>query len=120
MAEVHNLTGAVVITDNHRAHHSIRVRELFRELRCQLVFLPPSSSILNAVETVWSTTKRKLRKLLLDSNPKMLNQRWLELTLQTILSSFTTEELERHARSHYDDTIAVLKEAIAHYNSIPE
>ena len=34
MAEKHNLAGAVVITDNHRAHHSIRIRELFRELQC--------------------------------------------------------------------------------------
>ena len=52
MAAKYNMSGAVVIMDNHRAHLSRRVKELFQELRCQLFFLPVASSVLNPIETV--------------------------------------------------------------------
>ena len=50
MATQHNMVGAIVILDQHRAHHAIRVKELFQELQCQLFFLPPASSQLNPIE----------------------------------------------------------------------
>ena len=34
MAALHNMVGAIVILDQHRAHHALRVKELFRELQC--------------------------------------------------------------------------------------
>ena len=52
MAAKHNLTGSVMVMDNHRAHLSRRVKELFSDLRCQLFFLPVASSVLNPIETV--------------------------------------------------------------------
>ena len=50
MAARHDLRGSVVCLDNHRAHLSRRVKELFQELQCQLFFLPPASSQLNPIE----------------------------------------------------------------------
>ena len=58
MAEEHDLRGAVIVLDNHRAHLSRQVTELFEELRCELLFLPPASSVLNPIEVVWAHVKR--------------------------------------------------------------
>ena len=89
--------GSVVILDQHRAHHAIRVRELFKELQCQLVFLP--------IETLWSTTKRQFRKRLIEHEPAHMSQAWMRSELSRILARFDEEKLENHARSHYCEVI---------------
>ena len=97
MVTRHNLVGSVVILDQHRAHHAIRVRELFKELQCQLVFLP--------IETLWSTTKRQFRKRLIEHEPAHMSQAWMRSELSRILARFDEEKLENHARSHYCEVI---------------
>ena len=54
MAEEHDLRSSVIVLDNHRAHLSGLVKELFEELRCELLFLPPATSVLNPIEVVWA------------------------------------------------------------------
>ena len=65
MADEHNLRSAVIVLDNHRAHLSGKVRELFEELQCELLFLPPATSVLNPIEVVWAQVKRQWRQSLL-------------------------------------------------------
>ena len=73
MSSKFNLSGSIVIMDNHRAHLSRRVKELFQELQCQLFFLPVASSILNPIETLWSQLKRKWRCRLLEYEPRQMS-----------------------------------------------
>ena len=54
--------------DNHLAHHSHVVKEFFEDLGCELLFLPPATSILNPIEVLWAHVKRKWRERLLQSN----------------------------------------------------
>ena len=91
MATRHNLVGAIVIMDQHRAHHALRVKELFRELQCQLVFLPPASSIFSPIETLWATTKRLFRKRLIEFEPGRMSQAWMRQELVSILADFNEE-----------------------------
>lgn len=77
MAELHNLCGAVVVLDNHLSHHSRIVKELFAELKCELLFLPPATSILNPIEVLWAHVKRKWRERLLQSNQGTVNMNWM-------------------------------------------
>ena len=44
----------------------------------------------------------------------------MERELRSILNSFDTQELENLARSHYKEVIAVLTEAVAHYDGSPD
>ena len=65
MAEEHDLFGNCIVLDNHLAHHSHVVKGLFEELKCELLFLPPATSILNPIEVLWAHVKRKWRERLL-------------------------------------------------------
>ena len=47
--------------DNHRAHHSIIIKELINKFGSQILFLPPTSSYFNPIETIWSWVKSKWR-----------------------------------------------------------
>ena len=84
MSEQHNLAGSIVVLDNHRAHLSHSVRQLFRDLKCRLLFLPPASSILNPIESVWSLMKREWRKKLVVTSPKNMSEKWMETQLLEI------------------------------------
>ena len=63
----HELRGTVLVMDNHRAHWSHRVRDLLEAQGCELLFLPPASSVLNPIEVVWAQVKRQWRQSLLTS-----------------------------------------------------
>lgn len=77
MADEHDLCGSVVVLDNHLAHHSKAVKELFAELKCELLFLPPATSILNPIEVLWAHVKRKWRERLLQSNQGVVSLNWM-------------------------------------------
>ena len=49
----------VLILDNHAAHHSHLVRNWIASKGYRVHFLPPYSSELNPIETVWSMMKRE-------------------------------------------------------------
>ena len=57
MAEEHDLSGAVVVLDNHLAHKAVTVKRLLEELGCELLFLPPASSRYCILETVFIKMK---------------------------------------------------------------
>ena len=54
----------VLVLDNHRAHHSLVVTEWLKEKHYIVHFLPPYSSELNPIETVWALLKRRWGKML--------------------------------------------------------
>jgi transposase len=43
--------------DNHAAHHSHMVDEILCKYGAIILFLPPSSSYFNPIETIWSWVK---------------------------------------------------------------
>ena len=44
----------------------------------------------------------------------------MESELRQILADFNPEQLENLARSHYCEVVAVLAEAVAHHDSVPD
>ena len=54
----------VLILDNHRAHHSHIVTAWLEKENYIVHFLPPYSSELNPIETVWALLKRRWGKML--------------------------------------------------------
>jgi transposase len=111
MAEAHDLTGAVIVLDNHRAHLSGKVTELFAELRCELLFLPPASSVLNPIEVLWAQVKRQWRQCLLTADVARIGESWMAAQLSQICRSFDEQTLVNLARVHLHDAIQILEEA---------
>ena len=54
--------GQVVIMDNASFHKSSRIRELIKQAKCKLLFLPPYSPDLNKIEKYWARLKQHLGK----------------------------------------------------------
>ena len=53
----------IVIMDNMRTHHSKEVKKVIKDLKINVVYLPPYSPDLNPIEKMWSKIKSILRKL---------------------------------------------------------
>lgn len=51
------LKGHVMIMDNHRAHYSNLFKDRVHELGLHVLFLPPTTSMFNPIETVWALVK---------------------------------------------------------------
>lgn len=51
--------GAVIVLDNTTFHKSIATKEIIRNARCTLLFLPPYSPDLNPIENNFATLKRR-------------------------------------------------------------
>jgi transposase len=47
------MTGAVIVLDNHKAHSSLIVRNFCQQHQVELLFLPVGTSEYNAIEYVW-------------------------------------------------------------------
>ena len=116
MSEEHNLGGAVIVLDNHRAHLSGKVKELFADLQCELLFLPPATSVLNPIEVVWAQVKRQWRHSLLICDTESAGESWMVAELGRICASFSEESLERLASVHLNDALKMLGEAVEHYS----
>ena len=52
-----NLQDKVIVMDNHAAHHSKFITEFIEEREGILLFMPPTSSYFNPIETIWSWVK---------------------------------------------------------------
>ena len=57
MENIYGLKDKVIVMDNHAAHHSYMVDEILSKYGAILLFLPPSSSYFNPIETIWSWVK---------------------------------------------------------------
>ena len=53
-----------VVLDNHPAHHTLLVTEEAARLNFELMFMPPYSPELNAIEALWSVLKRNVKQQL--------------------------------------------------------
>ena len=53
----------IVIMDNMRTHHAKDVQKIVKELKMNVIFLPPYSPDFNPIEKMWSKIKSILRKL---------------------------------------------------------
>ena len=85
--------------------------------QCRLFFLPPASSILNPIETVWAHLKRQWRQSLVLTNPEIMGENWMKRQLLEICQNFTEAQLENLNRAHYSDAIQVLEEAAQFYEA---
>ena len=54
--------GLVVVMDNLGAHRPRRVRQLIEDRDCELIYLPPYSPDLSAIEEAFSKVERILRR----------------------------------------------------------
>ena len=78
MAAKHKLSGALIIMDNHRAHYKDVVLELLLSEGAELLFLPPASSVMNPIETLWAIIKRRWRQALLTADVGAIGQLWMQ------------------------------------------
>ena len=53
----------IIIMDNMRTYHSKEVKKVIKDLKINVVYLPPYSPDLNPIEKMWSKIKSILRKL---------------------------------------------------------
>lgn len=55
-----SISGAIIIADNVRFHHNIRVRNIIQANGHQMVFVAPYSPFLNPIEELFSSWKRNI------------------------------------------------------------
>ena len=116
MAAAHDLRGTVLVLDNHRAHHTEEVIEFLRSVGAEPLFLPPASSIMNPIEVLWASVKRRWRQDLMRTAPTAMNQTWMERTLVRICTEVANESLTKVANSHLKEARFILQEAIQFYD----
>jgi putative transposase len=63
----------LIILDNFKSHHALKVAEKALELGIDLIFLPPYSPDLNPIEFIWKSIKRIILKSFLDSRESMFH-----------------------------------------------
>ena len=51
----------VIVLDNHRAHKTVDVTRLARQLGFELLFQPPYCPEINSIESLWSIVKRDVK-----------------------------------------------------------
>ena len=51
---IHN---KLLVMDNHKAHHNKEILEYIKQKGGEVLFMPPSSSYFNPIETIWSWLK---------------------------------------------------------------
>lgn len=61
------MPGMIVVMDNANFHKSCRIKELIKDAKCQLLYLPPYSPDLNPIEHYWHKIKSAIRKLRRDT-----------------------------------------------------
>ena len=74
-----NLENKIMVLDNHRAHYSKLFSTKARDLGLDLLYLPPTSSFFNPIETIWSIVKKKWRKMILKEgiNKQEVTRKWM-------------------------------------------
>lgn len=86
----------VLIIDNCRTHHALRVKKRLKELALQVLFLPPYSPDLNPIEEAQSVIKEKLRRKKARNIPKYVNS---IIEMKNCITNQKSEDIFRHAAS---------------------
>jgi transposase len=61
----------MIVLDNFKSHHALKVAERALELGIDLIFLPPYSPDLNPIEFIWKSIKRIISRSFIDSRESM-------------------------------------------------
>lgn len=97
-----DLDGAVILMDNHAAHHSNVVKEFCDEEKLFRLFQPPSSSEFNPVEKLWAVLKKRWREEITKRDPLLrTNTGWMQTQIIAICSEVTKDKVIRLSRAHY-------------------
>ena len=59
-----NSRKTIYIMDNASYHNNVNIRKYIKEKGITVMYLPPSSSVLNPIELCWGIFKRRLGKSL--------------------------------------------------------
>jgi transposase len=71
---LYNPVGRImIILDNFKSHHALKVAEKAIELDIDLIFLPPCSPDLNPIEYIWKAIKRIISGSFIISRESMCN-----------------------------------------------
>ena len=90
----------VIVMDNHAAHKSEIVTELLASKGAIVLFLPPSCSYFNPIETIWSWVKGKWRKLLLQvKDLRKRHYKWMPVELSNICKSCPEQVIHNIVKS---------------------
>jgi hypothetical protein len=76
-----------VVLDNHPAHHTLLVTDEAARLNFELMFMPPYSPELNAIEALWSVLKRNVKQQLVMRKLVNITQVQFEVLLQGCLDN---------------------------------
>ena len=63
----------MIILDNFKSHHALKVAERALELGIDLIFLPPNSPDLNPIEFMWKSIKRIISRSFINSRESMFH-----------------------------------------------
>ena len=83
----------IVIMDNMRTHHAKDVQKVVKELKINVIFLPPYSPDFNPIEKMWSKIKsilRKLRSRTLTELSESIKQAFLKITVSDCYGWFSS------------------------------
>ena len=97
----------VLVLDNHRAHHSNKVRDLLADKNVEILFLPAYSCRLNSIETVWAQVKHKWAQLVLTKMGKLTVEESKE-ELKVICTKLQHSPLDRLYRANAKAVLEVL------------
>ena len=92
------------------------MQELLHDLGAELLFTPPASSILNSIEVLWAVVKSRWRNELLEADPAVQGQSWMESTLGTICRSVSPVTLENLWSAHLKEAVLLIREAVQYYD----
>lgn len=84
--------GDIVIADNLGSHKGLTARQLIRDARAHLLFLPPYSPDLNPIEMVFAKLKTLFRK----ADERTINASWWRIG--TLLDTFTPDECQNYLK----------------------
>ena len=98
---------AVIVMDNHPAHHSHLVEDCLNNIEVDCLFLPPNSSPLNPIERVWGTLKHWWKTYLISNGGKTTPEQF-RFKLEQVIRENVQNTAGEYWRSNLKDCSRVL------------